>query len=177
MTPESRTTDPGVVGRFAPSPTGPPHFGTLLAALGSFLLAKSQNGKWLLRVEDLDPPRVVTGTAEQFLQLLDALGFERRKEACDALDGEVRHVQTVHRAVQFLRHEAQKQQQRIAVAADRVGTQAPLDGEKILEERDQIAAQGRRGRATHEAPPSIRSAHEPAKRWLARATTAGMKRR
>ncbi len=65
-----------IVGRFAPSPTGPLHFWTLVAALGSYLLAKSNNGRWLLRVEDLDPPRVVPGSADAMLALLDHLGFE-----------------------------------------------------------------------------------------------------
>ena len=65
-----------VVGRFAPSPTGPLHFGTLLAALGSYLLAKCAGGKWLLRVEDLDSPRVVAGSTNTMLRLLEQLGFE-----------------------------------------------------------------------------------------------------
>jgi len=65
-----------VVGRFAPSPTGPLHFGTLLAALGSYLLAKCSGGSWLLRVEDLDPPRVIPGSADAMLSLLEQLGFE-----------------------------------------------------------------------------------------------------
>jgi len=65
-----------VVGRFAPSPTGPLHFGTLLAALGSYLLARAVGGRWLLRVEDLDPPRVVPGAADAMLSLLEKLGFE-----------------------------------------------------------------------------------------------------
>jgi glutamyl-Q tRNA(Asp) synthetase len=64
------------IGRFAPSPTGPLHFGTLIAALGSYLAAKQSGGKWLMRVEDLDLPRVVAGSADSILQLLDLLGFE-----------------------------------------------------------------------------------------------------
>ncbi len=65
-----------IVGRFAPSPTGPLHFGTLLAALGSYLAAKRFAGHWLFRIEDLDPPRVVSGAAEAMIRLLEQLGFE-----------------------------------------------------------------------------------------------------
>lgn len=75
MTVEKLPSSP-VVGRFAPSPTGPLHFGSLVAALGSYLLAKQFGGNWLLRIEDLDPPRVVPGSADAILKLLEMLGFE-----------------------------------------------------------------------------------------------------
>jgi len=63
-------------GRFAPSPTGPLHFGSLLAAVGSYLEARTRQGRWLLRIEDLDPPRERPGAVEQIISDLDRFGFE-----------------------------------------------------------------------------------------------------
>ncbi|WP_114239392.1 tRNA glutamyl-Q(34) synthetase GluQRS [Dyella sp. C9] len=62
-------------GRFAPSPTGHLHFGSLVAAVGSWLCARHAGGAWLLRVEDIDPPREMPGSAESILAALPAFGL------------------------------------------------------------------------------------------------------
>jgi len=71
LSPESNR----VVGRFAPSPTGPLHIGSLVAAVGSYVMARRAGGLWLVRMEDLDRPRVVPGMADDILRTLETLGF------------------------------------------------------------------------------------------------------
>ncbi len=82
-------------GRFAPSPTGPLHFGSLVAAVGSYLDARAHGGEWLVRIEDVDGPRTVPGAADGILRTLEGFGFE--------WDGEVviqsRRVDRYHAAL------------------------------------------------------------------------------
>ncbi|MEO6366058.1 MAG: glutamate--tRNA ligase family protein, partial [Luteimonas sp.] len=85
------TPKPGLYrGRFAPSPTGPLHFGSLVAAFGSWLLARHAGGRWLVRVEDIDPPREVEGATALQLATLEAFGLQpdepilRQRDRSDA---------------------------------------------------------------------------------------------
>lgn len=73
-------------GRFAPSPTGPLHFGSLVAAVGSYCAARAAAGRWLVRMEDIDPPRAMPGASDLILRQLEGWGFE--------WDGEVLYQST-----------------------------------------------------------------------------------
>jgi glutamyl-Q tRNA(Asp) synthetase len=86
-------------GRFAPSPTGPLHMGSLVAAVGSYLEARTRSGEWLVRIEDLDAPRAVPGAVDDILRALEACGLH--------WDGTIVHqstrVDAYHAAVHQLR--------------------------------------------------------------------------
>jgi glutamyl-Q tRNA(Asp) synthetase len=83
------------VGRFAPSPTGPLHFGSLVAAVASYLDARTSNGHWLLRMENIDPPREVPGAADEILRALEAYGLQWDGAVAYQADNERRHREVI----------------------------------------------------------------------------------
>jgi glutamyl-Q tRNA(Asp) synthetase len=93
-------------GRFAPSPTGPLHFGSLVAAVASFLDARAAGGEWLVRIEDVDEGRTVPGAAEAILRALESLGLtwdgepvwqSRRKDLYEAALAQLRALGLLYR--------------------------------------------------------------------------------
>lgn len=88
-------------GRFAPSPSGPLHMGSLVTALASFLDARAQGGRWLLRIEDLDPPREQSGAERLILNSLESLGLH--------WDGPVIYQSQRHAAYEAALHTLQAQ--------------------------------------------------------------------
>ncbi|SLM62047.1 MULTISPECIES: tRNA glutamyl-Q(34) synthetase GluQRS [Dickeya] len=89
------------VGRFAPSPSGDLHFGSLIAALGSYLQARACRGRWLVRIEDIDPPREVPGAASRILRQLEYYGL--------CWDGEVMYQSRRHARYREVLEQLQQQ--------------------------------------------------------------------
>lgn len=125
----SQTSTPQVFyrGRFAPSPTGDLHMGSLVAAVASCLEARVRNGEWLLRIEDIDPPREIPDSATRILHALEKFGFE--------WDGEVLYQSTrddaYAAAVETLRQKHQAfdcacSRSDVAEHATHVGTEGPV---------------------------------------------------
>jgi glutamyl-Q tRNA(Asp) synthetase len=87
--------EPGYRGRFAPSPTGPLHFGSLVSALASFLDARAHRGTWLVRIEDVDGPRTVPGAAAEILDTLGRFGMVSAEQPVWQSQREVAYQQTL----------------------------------------------------------------------------------
>lgn len=90
-----RTDQSEYVGRFAPSPTGPLHFGSLIAAVASYLEACRHNGSWLLRVEDIDPPRAQPGADRIIIDALEKYGFEWTGPVTYQSKNQARHLEII----------------------------------------------------------------------------------
>lgn len=91
---------PSYIGRFAPSPSGPLHFGSLIAATGSYLQAKSQQGKWLVRMEDIDTPRMVKGADSDILRTLERFALNWDGDICYQSQRIARYQQLLEQLVQ-----------------------------------------------------------------------------
>ena len=94
-------SEPGnYVGRFAPSPSGPLHFGSLLASVASYAQARVNNGRWLVRIEDIDPPRQTAGADQLIISTLAAFGFEWDDSVSYQSTSLQRHEERVARLMQ-----------------------------------------------------------------------------
>lgn len=93
------TADP-YIGRFAPSPTGPLHFGSLVAAVASYLQARAHHGRWLVRIEDIDPPREQPGASDLILEALDVYGFEWDGDVIFQSDSHAAHEAALQRLLE-----------------------------------------------------------------------------
>jgi glutamyl-Q tRNA(Asp) synthetase len=91
---------PAYIGRFAPTPSGYLHFGSLVAALASYLDARAVGGHWLLRMEDLDPPREVAGAQDAILSTLESYGLEWDGELLRQSDRHAEYAALVERLLQ-----------------------------------------------------------------------------
>ena len=151
------------VGRFAPSPTGPLHKGSLVAAMASYLDARAHSGRWLVRIEDVDEARTAPGAAEHILACLQAFGMQ--------WDGEVvwqsRHTQAYEQACQRLvEHVYPCGCTRREIADSRLGVAS--DGAAIYPGTcRQGLAPGRSARAFRlRVPPSGREVIRFRDRWM-----------
>lgn len=98
---ELQSMQSAYVGRFAPSPTGPLHFGSLLTAVASYCDAKSQYGTWLVRIEDTDIPRIYPGSETHILECLDAFEFEPDAEIIFQKDRLEIYEEVIHQLQQL----------------------------------------------------------------------------
>ncbi|MEW7981341.1 MAG: tRNA glutamyl-Q(34) synthetase GluQRS [gamma proteobacterium symbiont of Phacoides pectinatus] len=114
------------IGRFAPSPSGPLHFGSLVAALGSYLDARHHGGHWLLRMEDIDPPRERPGAARDILRTLERFGFEWDGEVLYQSRRDGAYREQLERLLRHHHAFACRCSRREVAAAAHNGTEGPL---------------------------------------------------
>ncbi len=158
-------------GRFAPSPTGPLHFGSLVAAAASWLDARAAGGKWLVRIEDVDETRAVPGADESILRQLEAFGFDwdgevvrqsRRTALYEEALGRLRAQGLVYRCRCSRREIADSALtgiegaiypgtcRALGLAADVPGAERMIASERIVELHDRV-----QGRITQDVPRDI----------------------
>jgi glutamyl-Q tRNA(Asp) synthetase len=122
----------GYRGRFAPSPTGPLHAGSLVAALGSWLDARKNHGKWLLRIEDLDTPRCISGADQEILRQLLACGLNWDEEPIWQSKHQERYKKALERLNQLqIIYPCTCSRQGIANALEARGVMTPRNQEMI----------------------------------------------
>ena len=122
----------GYRGRFAPSPTGPLHAGSLVAALGSWLDARKNHGKWLLRIEDLDTPRCISGADQEILRQLLACGLNWDEEPTWQSKHQERYKKALERLNQLqIIYPCTCSRQGIASALEARGVMTPRNQEMI----------------------------------------------
>jgi glutamyl-Q tRNA(Asp) synthetase len=158
-------------GRFAPSPTGPLHFGSLVAAVASWLDARAAGGEWLVRIEDVDTTRTVPGAADSILRTLQAMGLawdgeiswqSRRTELYETALGRLRAAGIVYRCKCSRKEVADSGLQGIEGAiypgtcrGHAIDAQAPA-AERIVMQTEVIAFEDRvQGRVSHDVRRAI----------------------
>jgi len=122
----------GYRGRFAPSPTGPLHAGSLVAALGSWLDARKNGGQWLLRIEDLDTPRCIPGVDQQIQAQLRACGLYWDRELTQQSERQALYQEAIERLNQLkLLYPCTCTRQTIANTLAKMGIQTPRNQEMV----------------------------------------------
>ena len=152
----------GYRGRFAPSPTGPLHAGSLVAALGSWLDARKNGGKWLLRIEDLDTPRCIPGATQQIQSQLLACGLSWDEEVIH----QSKRQDAYQRALERLNtlkclYSCSCSRQTIANALVKLGIQTPRNQEMVYPGTCRPGALGRNSTGALELQKAIRIALPP----------------
>ena len=159
----------GYIGRFAPSPTGPLHAGSLVAALASWLDARANNGRWLVRMEDVDTPRCVPGAGHIILQQLGDCGLRPDEPPLLQSQRTAFYQRALDQLVaQGLAYPCACSRQDIATALARLGRPRPRHGELVYPGTCRTGLHGRSGRAWRLRTDAVTPAQTPRTRWIDR---------